>query len=46
MIDHIVSSNSQIGHQIVTGLIGGILSLDSVEIDKIVKELESIKEND
>lgn len=43
MIDHIVSSNSLIGHQIVAALISGILSLDSVDMDKIEKELDSIK---
>ena len=45
MIEHIVSSNTKVGHMIVTGLIGGMLSLDCVDIDEIIKELDSIKED-
>lgn len=45
MIEHIVSSNTKVGHMIVTGLIGGMLSLDCVSVDEILKELDSITED-
>lgn len=46
LFKEITKQNKKTGIQLVTGLIGGLLSLDEVDCDDILKELDSLSEED